>query len=102
MWQEINYFLFTALSFKYGYDCPLLWRATIIKPPSPKNNYGYSLQDRIVCGNAGRWGYAPTSGWIAFLGVLRSHNMEAGRPYRFAGFVRIWTKTGLFCGPKAK
>ena len=43
-----------------------------------KNNYGYSLQNRIVCGNAGRWGCAPTSGWIAFLGVFRSHDMAPG------------------------
>ena len=50
---------------------------------------------------AGR-GCASTSGWIAFLGVFRSHDMAGGRPCRFAGFVRIWTKTGLFCGPKAK
>ena len=48
------------------------------------------------------WGCAPTSGWIAFLGVFRSNDMAPGRPCRFAGFVRIWTKTGLFCGPKAK
>ena len=41
-------------------------------------------------------------GWIAFLGVFRSHNMAGRRPRRFAGLVRIWTKTGLFCGPKAK
>ena len=48
------------------------------------------------------WGCATTSGWIAFLGVFRSHDMAPGRPYRFAGFVRIWAKTGRFCGPKAK
>ena len=72
------------------------------KATSAKNNYGYSLPDRMVCGNAGRWGCAPTSGWIAFLGVFRSHEMAGERPYQFAGFVRIWTKTGLFCGPKAK
>ena len=67
-----------------------------------KKQLSYSLPDRIVCGNAGRWGCAPTSGWIAFLGVFRSYDMAGGRPYRFFGFVRIWTKTGLFCGPKAK
>ena len=48
------------------------------------------------------WGCATTSGWIAFLGVFRSHDMAGGRPCRFAGFVRIWTKIGWFCGPKAK
>ena len=67
-----------------------------------KKQLRYSLPDRMVCGNAGRWGCAPTSGWIAFLGVFLSQYMAAGRPYRFAGFVRIWTKTGRFCGPKAK
>ena len=67
-----------------------------------KKQLSYSLPDRIVCGNAGRWGCAPTSGWIAFLGVSRSHDMAPGRPYRFAGFFRIWTKTGRFFGPKAK
>ena len=36
------------------------------------------------------------SGWIAFLGVVRCHDMAGGRLYRFAGLVRIWTKTGLF------
>ena len=55
-----------------------------------------------VAGDAGRWGCAHTSGWIAFLGVFSSHEMAGKRPYRFAGFVRIWTKIGLFCGPKAK
>ena len=48
------------------------------------------------------WGCAPTSGWIAFLGVFRSQNMAGVRFRRFAGLVRIWTKNGLFCGPKAK
>ena len=70
-------------------------------PPSPKDNYGYSSQDRIVYGE-GRLGMRTTSGWIAFLGVFRSHDMAGRRPCRFAGLVRIWTKTGLFCGPKAK
>ena len=37
------------------------------KPPSPKNNYGYSLQDRIVCGDAGRWECAlPQVGGLPF------------------------------------
>ncbi|MDD5818602.1 MAG: hypothetical protein PUE05_08820 [bacterium] len=39
--DEANRRKFTALSFKNGYDCPLLWRATIIKPPSPKYNHAY-------------------------------------------------------------
>ena len=43
-----------------------------------------------------------TSGWIAFLGVFRTHYMAEVGGYRFFGFVRIWTKIGRFCGPKAK
>ena len=39
--DEANRRKFTALSFKNGYDCPLLWRATKIKPPSPKYNHAY-------------------------------------------------------------
>ena len=48
----------------------------------------------LSCSSAG--------GWIAFLGVFRTHFMAEVGGYRFVGFVRIWTKTGLFCGPKAK
>ena len=40
-------------------------------------------------------------GEFAFLGVFRSHDMAVGRSYRFDVFVRIWTKIGRFCGPKA-
>ena len=43
-----------------------------------------------------------TSGWIAFLGVFRTHYMAEVGGYRFVVFVRIWTKIGRFCGPKAK
>ena len=35
------------------------------------------------------WGCAPTSGWIAFLGVFRSQYMAAGRPYRFAVTIQL-------------
>ena len=44
----------------------------------------------------------PAGGWIAFLGVYRSHDLERAGGYRFFGFVPIWTKIGRFCGPKAK
>ena len=36
------------------------------------------------------------SGWIAFLGVFRSHNMAGGRSRRFAGLVGFGPKTGCF------
>ena len=73
------------------------------KSATPKKNCGYSLPDRNVYGDSMQTGRDSTScGLIAFLGVLRTYFMAEVGGYRFVGFVRIWTKTGRFCGPKAK
>ena len=92
---------YTALSFKTDMTARFC-ACNENKAASAKKNYGYSLQDGVVCGDAGRWECAPTSGWIAFLGVFSTHYMAEVGGYRFVGLVRIWTKIGLFCGPKAK
>ena len=73
------------------------------KVGSAEKKHAYSLPDRNVYGYPTQTGRDSTScGWIAFLGVLRTYFMAEVDGYRFVGFVRIWTKIGLFCGPKAK
>ena len=37
-----------ALSFKNGYDRPLLWRATKIKPPTPKKTAAQPLLNHPI------------------------------------------------------
>ena len=51
--------------------------------------------------DAGRNMPLACNGGIAFLGVFRTHNMVVALLYEFVGLVRIWTKKGRFCSPKA-
>ena len=63
------------------------------KSASPKNNCGYCKQDSIVF----------VDKWVNCLFVCLSQALYGGGMIlAIWGFVRIWTKTGLFCGQKAK
>ena len=61
-----------------------------------KKQLSYSLPDRIVCGNAGRWGCVPTSGWIAFLVFYVAIIWRLDDPIGFSGLFGFGPKPGCF------